>query len=141
MSAPGLHRFLIHPEGAGFDMRFLIDRWRGIGTRLYLALGFAVILTLVSSGVGVYYFERSGDLNYEAESEGVPVLEASWDAAREAERLRSLGLELMAGGGTRSLADLRSAVDQSIARLEEALVQPNSVSELAADAMAVQDAA
>jgi hypothetical protein len=89
----------------------------------------------------VYYFERSGDLNYEAESEGVPVLEASWDAAREAERLRSLGLELMAGGGTRSLADLRSAVDQSIARLEEALVQPNSVSELAADAMAVQDAA
>ena len=122
-------------------MRFLIDRWRGIGTRLYLALGFAVILTLVSSGVGVYYFERSGDLNYEAESEGVPVLEASWDAAREAERLRSLGLELMAADGTRSLADLRSAVDQSIARLEEALVQPNSVSELAADAMVVQDAA
>ena len=80
-------------------MRFLIDRWRDIGTRLYLSLGFAVILTLVPSGVGVYYFERSGDLNYEAESEGVPVLEASWDAAREAERLRSLGLELMAGGG------------------------------------------
>ena len=40
-------------------MRFLIDRWRGIGTRLYLSLGFAVILTLVSSGVGVYYFERA----------------------------------------------------------------------------------
>ena len=45
-------------------MRFLLSRWRGIGTRLYLALAFAVLLTLVSSGVGIYYFERSGDLNY-----------------------------------------------------------------------------
>ena len=69
-------------------MRFLLNRWRGIGTRLYLALAFAVALTLVSSAVGVFYFERSGDLNYEAESQSVPVLEASWDAARETERLR-----------------------------------------------------
>ena len=45
-------------------MRFLFDTWRRIGARLYLALGFAVFLTLVSSAVGVYYFERSGDLNY-----------------------------------------------------------------------------
>lgn len=37
-------------------MRFLINRRRGIGTRLYLALAFAVVLTLVSSAVGVYYF-------------------------------------------------------------------------------------
>ena len=35
-------------------MRFLLSRWRGIETRLYLALAFAVLLTLVSSGVGVY---------------------------------------------------------------------------------------
>ncbi len=39
-------------------MRFLQDMWHQIGTRLYLALGFAVLLTLVSSGVGVYYFEQ-----------------------------------------------------------------------------------
>ena len=59
-------------------MRFLVDTWRRIGARLYLALGFAVFLTLVSSAVGVYYFERSGDLNFQVRSESVPVLEASW---------------------------------------------------------------
>ena len=42
-------------------MGFLIDRWHGIGAPLYLALGFAVFLTLVSSAVGVYYFERSAE--------------------------------------------------------------------------------
>ena len=76
-------------------MRILVDKWRRIGARLYLALGFAVLLTLVSSAVGVYYFERSGDLNYQVESESVPALEASWTAAREAERLRALGLGLL----------------------------------------------
>ena len=29
-----------------------IERWRRIGTRLYLALGIAVMLTLVSGAVG-----------------------------------------------------------------------------------------
>ena len=77
-------------------MSFLMDRWRRIGTRLYLALGFAVALTLVSGAVGVYYFEQSGDANYQVRSESVPALEASWAAAREAERLRNLGLGLVA---------------------------------------------
>ena len=71
-------------------MRLLADTWRRIGARLYLALGFAVFLTPVSSAVGVYYFERSGDLNYELQSESVPVLEAAWTVAREGERLRTL---------------------------------------------------
>ena len=35
-------------------MSFLFATWRRIGARLYLALGFAVFLTLVSSAVGVY---------------------------------------------------------------------------------------
>ena len=61
-------------------MGFLVDRWRRIGTRLYLALGFAVFLTLGSSAVGVYYFEQSGDLNYQVRTEAVPVLEATWTA-------------------------------------------------------------
>ena len=64
-------------------MRFLVDRWRRIGVRLYLALGFAVFLTLVSGATAVFYFEQSGDLNYELESVSVPALEASWKAARE----------------------------------------------------------
>ena len=73
--------------------------WQRIGTKLYLALGFAVFLTLVSSAVGVYYFERSGDLNYQVRSESVPALESSWAAAREAERLRSIALGLLAEPG------------------------------------------
>ena len=77
-------------------MRFLIDRWRGIGTRLYVALAFAVVLTLVSSAVGVYYFERSGDLNYEAEA-AVGASPRSLMGSREPESRKAsadaLGLE------------------------------------------------
>ena len=79
-----------------------------------MALGFAVALTLISGAVGVFYFEQSGDRNYEVRSEAVPALEASWEAAREAERLRNLGLGLLAGscrrtprGGYRMLSTLR----------------------------------
>ena len=119
-------------------MGFLIARWRGIGTRLYLALGFAVILTLVSAGVGVFYFERSGDLNYKAESEAVPVLEAAWEASREAERLKGLGLELQSAS---SPSEFRSeAVDETIGSLEAALTTTSTVQALTADAQAVQAA-
>ena len=118
-------------------MRFLLSRWRGIGTRLYLALAFAVLLTLVSSGVGVYYFERSGDLNYRAEIESVPVLESSWEAAREAERLRALGLELLSGTGEVSAED----VNNSLSGLENALIQPNGVPDLTDDVLRVQEQA
>ena len=64
-------------------MGFLTDRWRRIGTRLYVALGFAVLLTLFSSGVGVYYFERSGDHTFNIQSRWIPVLEAVWSTERE----------------------------------------------------------
>ena len=111
-------------------MRYLLDRWRGIGTRLYLALAFAVFLTLVSSGVGVYYFERSGDLNYEAEQQSVPVLEASWEAAREAERLQSLGLETISGTGAPSPEARKEAVSQSLGKLNGSLSQVGSVQDL-----------
>ena len=122
-------------------MRFLIDRWRGIGTRLYLALGFAVVLTLVSSAVGVYYFERSGDLNYEVESKTVPVLEASWEAARESERLRVLGLEVISGSDSSSPEDHKAAVTESLGRLDSALESPNAVPALTGSVESVQDAA
>ena len=59
-------------------MGFIIARWHRIGARLYLALGFAVLLTLVSSAVGVHYFERSGDLNFQVQSQAVPLLENAW---------------------------------------------------------------
>ena len=99
-------------------MRFLVDAWRRIGVRLYLALGFAVFLTLMSSAVGVYYFERSGDLNFRVRSESVPVLESSWTVAREVERLKALGLGLLSDPYS-SLENVRSeSVGESLERIE-----------------------
>ena len=122
-------------------MRFLIDKWRRIGSRLYLALGFAVALTLVSGAVGVYYFEQSGDLNYQVQSESVPALEGSWAAAREAERLRILGLEVVAESES-GFQDLEAdVVAKSLEQMATALGEVSSVPALASDAQAVSDAA
>ena len=118
-----------------------IERWRRIGTRLYLALGIAVILTLISGAVGVFYFEQSGDLNYQVRNESVPALEASWTVARETERLRNLGLGLAAEPdlGFQGLA--RGTVVDSLERLDSALNVVSGVAELSAGAQAVSDAA
>ena len=136
-------------------MRFVVDKWRRIGTRLYVALGFAVALTLISAAVGVYYFEQSGNLNDRVRSESVPALEASWEAAREAERLRGIGQGVLTGAGEaaqvtpRGAVDnslggagsLAGAVDQSLEMLEAALSEASSLPELADQAQAVSDAA
>ena len=122
-------------------MGFLVDRWRRIGTRLYLALGFAVFLTLGSSAVGVYYFEQSGDLNYRVRTEAVPVLEATWTAAREAEQLRILGLGLLAAPESGFDGFGPDAVAESLNRLASALGAVSGVEVLAPDARAVNDAA
>ena len=122
-------------------MRFIIDRWRRIGTRLYLALGFAVALTLISGGVAVYYFEQSGDHNYRVQSESVPALESSWIAAREAERLRILGLEVVADSESGFQRQDTEAIARSLQRLETALESVSGVPTLATDAQAVSDAA
>ena len=121
-------------------MGALASVWQRIGTKLYLALGFAVFLTLVSSAVGVYYFERSGDLNFQVRSESVPALEASWEAAREAERLRSIGLELLSDEDA-DVAPVAGSVSAGLSRLEDALGTAAGVSQLAGDARAVQEAA
>ena len=121
-------------------MRFIIDKWSRIGTRLYLALGFAVALTLVSGAVGVYYFEQSGNRNYQVRSESVPALEASWAAAREAEHLRGLGQSLFAANVALQSAEA-NAVDRSLERLEAALNEANSVPELMPLTESVSDAA
>ena len=122
-------------------MGFLVDRWRRIGTRLYLALGFAVFLTLGSSAVGVYYFEQSGDLNYQVRTESVPVLEATWTAAREAEQLRILGLGLLAAPESGFAGFQPGSVAESLDRLASALGAVSGVEALASDARAVNDAA
>ncbi len=117
----------------------LIDRWRRIGVRLYLALGIAVFLTMVSAAVGVYYFEQSGDLNYELESESVPALEASWAAAREAERLRGLGV--VAGSESGFRGSQEEAVEEALGRLQIALDDVSGIPALTSDAQAVNDGA
>ena len=122
-------------------MRFFVDRWRRIGTRLYIALGFAVILTLVSGAVGVFYFEQSGDLNFQVRSESVPALEASWTVAQESERLRSVGLGLAAEPQSGFQSLVRGTVVESLERIESALDVVNGVPELSPDAQAVSDAA
>ena len=122
-------------------MGFLVGRWRRIGTRLYLALGFAVLLTLGSSAVGVYYFEQSGDLNYRVRTEAVPVLEATWTAAREAEQLRVLGLGLLAAPEAGFEGFQPGSVAESLDRLSSALGAVSGVQALASNAQAVNDAA
>ena len=122
-------------------MRFLQDMWHQIGTRLYLALGFAVLLTLVSSGVGVYYFEQSGDLNDQVRSESIPVLEASWVAAREVERLRVIGVGLLTEPDSGLVDTQANSVTDSLERLDDALERVIGVQTLAPGALEVQGAA
>ena len=120
---------------------FLTGRWRRIGTKLYLALGFAVALTLISGGVAVYYFEQSGDHNYDLQSETVPALESSWIAAREAERLRILGLEVAADAESGFHRQDSQTLSATLGRLEEALNVVSGVPALAEEAQSVSDAA
>ena len=120
-------------------MGFLADRWRRIGTRLYIALGFAVFLTLVSSAVGVYYFEQSGDLNFSIRSESMPVLEAAWSTERETAKMRSLGLSLLFDTESDVRAMPVDTVESILGRLEPSLQVVNGVAELNAEAEEVFD--
>ena len=102
-------------------MGFLADRWRRIGTRLYIALGFAVFLTLVSSAVGVYYFEQSGDLNFRIRSNSAPVLEAARLTERETARLRALGLKLLSDSDADVAESSTDSVESILRRIEPSL--------------------
>ena len=122
-------------------MRFIIDRWQRIGVRLYLALGLAVALTLVSGAVGVYYFEQSGDLNYQIQTETVPALEASWSAARETERLLNLGLGVVARPDSDFGVLEGEAVAIALERLNAALDGVHGIPNIVPIAQWVSDAA
>ena len=124
-------------------MRFLINRWRQIGTRLYLALVFAVILTLLSSAVGIYYFERSGDLSYRIRSESAPAVDAAWAAALSAEKLRSYGREVIAGSGSAAPAPAPAQADVGdiLTELDASLSRLVALKDLESLALAVQDSA
>ena len=119
-------------------MRFLINRWRQIGTRLYLALVFAVILTLLSCAVGIYYFERSGDLSYRIRSESAPAVDAAWAAALSAEKLRSYGREVIAGSGSAGPATAQADVGDILTELDASLSRLVALKDLESLALAVQ---
>lgn len=120
-------------------MRFLIDRWRQIGTRLYLALVFAVVLTILSSVVGIYYFERSGDLSYRIRAESAPAVDAAWAAALSAEKLRSHGREVIAALGSGAAVASETDIGDILTRLDESLNQLVALEDMAFLAQAVQD--
>lgn len=75
-----------------------------------------MILTLLSSAVGICYFERSSDLSYRIRVESAPTVDAAWAAAVSAERLRSHGREVIAGSDSGSVVvsptDIRDTLDQ-----------------------------
>ena len=100
--------------------------WGRIGTRLYLALGFAVFLILLSSGVGVYYFERSGDANALLRSRSFPVMDSAWTAVREADVVRHAGQLVLAG----SDEDVAGNVTGALVGLDDALARVGGVSAL-----------
>ncbi len=120
-------------------MRFLLNRWRQIGTRLYLALVFAVILTLLSSAVGIYYFERSGDLSYRIRAESAPAVDAAWAAALAAEKLRSHGREVIAGSGSTSATVSQTDVGDILNQLDDSLSQLVALEDMEFLALAVQE--
>lgn len=123
-------------------MGSLANVWRRIGTKLYIALGFAVCLTLISSAVGVYYFERSGDLNYSARSKTAAALESAWNADRKAERLRVIAREILIVAEDDVEASLyMDEIGDALNELDAALQSPPLIDTAADEALAVQDAA
>ncbi len=97
-----------------------------IGTKLYAALGLAALLTLLSGGVGVYYFERSGDLNHRLANESFPAYEGASKASDLAGRIAALGERDFALAAA-ALEPERSSYGQAeilIEELRQALSRP-----------------
>lgn len=123
-------------------MGFIVNIWRRIRTKLYIALGFTVLLTLISSAVGVYYFEQSGDLNYLARSRTTAVLDAAWNADRKAERLLAIAREALMGVDADYQDGFKSSeIDEALNELDAALMAPPLVDTASVEAQAVQEAA
>ena len=117
-------------------MGFLVASWRRIGARLYLALGFSVLLVVLSSGVGVYYFEQSISFSEQVRLLNLPSQDASWEVSREVDRLRLIGLGLLAGSGPELDA---GGVTSSIDRLEAALSRVSGSPDLVSHREVVQE--
>ena len=91
--------------------------WGRIRTKLYLALAFAVLLTLVSSGVAVWHFENSGRHSYQVRDESVPVLEASWQVYGDAQILRRMGTVRLGAIDVSDVHEARSRINDGLRKV------------------------
>ena len=116
-----------------------------IGTKLYLALGLAVLLTLLSSGVGVYYFEVSGDLNHRLSREAFPAYEGAWQASEAASRLSAFGEQelqrVLEGRGDPGDFTASARAEELVAELRDALSRPAGLPGMSELAEAVMEPA
>lgn len=109
--------------------------WSRIGARLYLTLAAAVLLTLVSSGVGVYYFEQGGDSAHRIGANTVPALQGAHGAESSAQQLHTLAAQAWQGQAP------PEAVGATLARLEEQLAETGRDPALAEPANRLHQAA
>ena len=116
-----------------------IRLWGRIGTKLYLALGLAVTLTLLSSGVGVYHFEKSGDLSHRASQQVVPVLSG---ALRAEAAIANLSVWVEGSKSAAGDTDTNIAEGERILEsLRDALSASSGVPELAQPSQNIYDSA
>ena len=101
-------------------MGFFLNAWRRIGARLYLALGFSVLLTVFSGSVGVWYFERAGDSIALLASGPAEALDALPGVGARVGALERVGWNAFSG---RSRSGHRSQVDLSLAESDRLLVR------------------
>ncbi len=109
--------------------------FRRIGTKLYAALGLTVLLTLLSSGVGVYYFEVSGGLSHGLSREAFPAVEGAWRASDVAARITAFGereLSRVAEGrvSVDGLPTVSAEADLLVEELRTALSRPGGLAGL-----------
>ena len=116
--------------------------WSRIGTKLYLALAFAVALTILSAAVGIYHFEQSGDLNYRVQNAALPLLEDTRSAANATIQIVQIGHDLQAEA-TASQADSTTAshLGDALRLLEQSLARPAGHEGLRETATYVHEAA
>ena len=103
---------------------------------MYAALGLTVLLTLLSSGVGVYYFEVSGDLSHGLSREAFPAVEDAWQASDSVARITTFGereFSRVAEGRARvddGLPLVSAGADLLVEELRTALSRPGGLAGL-----------
>ena len=116
--------------------------WSRIGTKLYLALAFAVTLTILSAAVGIYHFEQSGDLNHQVENAALPLLEDTRYAATAAMQIVQIGHDLQAEAtASKAESDSTHNLSAALELMQASLARPAGHPNLNGTASSVHQAA